>query len=361
MNAYEKSRTILDKLRLENGMYLAAGSSDYHYVWLRDTFYEVRPLLHTDSNQYCQTYYSILDMLKAYAWKIEHHTKIRAVEPWQYIHARWDAQNLCEIDAPWGHAQHDAVGAILFGIAEGVEAGLPIIRDQQDLTIIQLVVDYLGCCEYWDDKDNGMWEENREVHSSSVGAVVAGLLKVQEMNLAVVKPEFIIKGQEALARLLPCESETKPADLAQLSLIYPYKVVDEAMARTIIKRVEALLLRERGVLRYEGDSYYSTDPEQSRDKPMTHYLGREAEWTFGLPWLSICHLLTGKMDTAADYLLKTEAVMLADGSLPELYFSNTDRPGPNTPLGWSSAMYIMAVDELALSIKKKQEEFSAIA
>lgn len=343
-NRLEQSYDVLERLRLPNGMYLASTGSLYQYVWLRDSYYEVRPYLYKDTHHYEETYHTILDMLRKYEWKIEHHTKHRPREMWEYIHARWDAEKLEEIDTPWGHAQHDAVGAILFGIAEGVGAGRNIIRDDEDRRIIQLVVDYLACAEYWHDPDNGMWEEHREVHSSSIGAVVAALKALKTLELASVPDWLIEKGEEALANLLPWESPTKPADLAQLSLIYPYRVVSKDMAREIVKRVEALLLRERGVLRYETDSYYSHT--ERRDLPGIEYVGNEAEWTFGLPWLALCYMELRDLDRAEAYIKRTEEVMMEDGSLPELYYAGTDEPNPNNPLGWSNSMYIMAKERL---------------
>lgn len=342
INRVAQSYAILDHLRLENGMYLAAGSSDYHYVWLRDSFYEVRPYLDKDAEKYTKTYHTILDMLKKYRWKIEYHTRVRPVAMFEYIHARWDADNLTEIDAEWGHAQHDAVGAILFGIAEGVEAGMAIIRDESDLEIIRLTVEYLACSEYWHDADNGMWEENREVHASSVGAVVAALKKLRDLGIVYVKPEWIANGEAALESLLPWESPSKPADLALLSLIYPYNVVDADMAKEIVSRVEALLLRSRGVLRYETDSYFSL--VEDRGLPAHYHRGSEAEWTFGLPWLSLAHMTLGDMDKAEMYIKWTESVMLDNGALPELYYAHSSEYGTNSPLGWSSAMHIMAAE-----------------
>ena len=64
-----------------------------------------------------------------------------------------------------------------------------------------------------------MWEENMELHASSVGACVAGLRSVK--MLVNVKDELIQKGEETLRFLLPRESETKETDLSLLSLIYP--------------------------------------------------------------------------------------------------------------------------------------------
>ena len=355
----KQSYEVLEKLRLDNGMYLASASQDYHFVWLRDSFYEVLPYLHINNDYYEKTYHRFLDYFKEYRWKIELHTEKRPVEDWEYIHIRFDAENIREINMPWGHAQHDAVGAVLFGIALGVEHGRPIIRNKEDLEIIQLIVDYLECCHYWEDKDSGMWEENREVHSSSVGAVVAALQALKQQELASVKDDLISKGWNTLNSLFPFESETKPVDLAQLSLVYPYGIFTGDKAKVIVKRVEQMLLRDRGVLRYQSDSYYSTIEHLGRDLPAINYYGTEAEWTFGLPWLAISHTLLGNIEKAKEYLNWTESVMLEDGSLPELYYSNSNRYNVNSPLGWSNAMYIQAYDLVNNAIIDKQPHLIA--
>ena len=353
MDRYRQSYDILEKLRLNNGMYLASASQDYHFVWLRDSFYEVLPYLHIDNDYYEKTYHRILDYFKEYRWKIELHTKKKPVEDWEYIHIRFDAENIREIDMPWGHAQHDAIGAVLYGISLGVKNNRPIIRNNEDLEIIQLIVDYLECCEYWQDKDSGMWEENREVHSSSVGAVVAALQALKQQGLAIVKDELINKGWETINNLFPFESETKPVDLAQLSLIYPYGIYTGEKAEVVMKRVEQMLLRDRGVIRYKYDSYYAL--VEDRNLPKETYNGIEAEWTFGLPWLGICHNLCGNNKEALSYLSWTEYVMLDFGKLPELYYSGTNTPNPNTPLGWSNALHIL-LTKLIVGDSNKEKE-----
>jgi len=142
--------------------------------------------------------------------------------------------------------------------------------------------------------------------------------------------------------LFPYESNDRKADLAQLSLIYPYQVFIADDAKVIVDRVEKMLLRERGVIRYKGDSYYSTIEHKGRHLSLEEYYGTEAEWTFGLPWLALCHMELGNFDKANEYIKRTEEVMLEDGSLPELYFANSPMYNGNTPLGWSNAMYILA-------------------
>jgi GH15 family glucan-1,4-alpha-glucosidase len=339
-----QSYAILDTLRLAHGLYLASPSIDYSYVWLRDSCYEVLPYLNKPCDRYEKTYHRILDLFREYEWKLDIHQTKKPVEQWEFIHAKYDAYTVREIDAPWGHHQLDAVGAILFGIGEGIKAGKDIIRDQKDLEIIQKLVGYLECCRYWDNPDNGMWEEWREIHSSSVGACIAGLQAIRD--IVFVPHELILKGYKTLAKMFPVESSDRPVDLAQLSLIYPYKVLFEHDAKVIIDRVETLLLRKQGVIRYLGDSYYATNAHEGRQHKLTHYYGYEAEWTFGLPWLALCHLELGNIKKAEKYVGWTEKVMLEDGSLPELYFAGSTVPNPNTPLGWSNALFILAKESI---------------
>lgn len=339
----EKSYKILESLRLDNGLYLASSSSDYNFVWLRDSFYEVMPYLNKDDGVYEGTYHAILDILNEYSWKFDTCSIAKPYHAFEYIHPRYLASGK-ESHAEWGNCQHDAVGAILFGIAQGEKAGKIILRNKQDFDTVQNIVFYLHLCRYWEDPDNGMWEEGRELHASSIGACVAGLKAIKEY--ITVSDVLIKRGEDALAKLLPMESPTKKNDLAQLSLIYPYNVLDRETSWQILLGIERNLLRENGVIRYHSDSYYNSADVDNRYSNPEFYLGKEAEWTFGLPWLALCHMELGSHDTAREYLERTEKVMLENGALPELYYANSDEYNGNCPLGWSNALYIVAKEQL---------------
>ena len=207
-----------------------------------------------------------------------------------------------EIWENWGNKQNDAIGALLFKIGDLEEKGIKVIRNRADLRILQKLVRYLESIEYWHDQDNGMWEEREELHASSVGACVAGLKKIKK--LVDVPPFLIKKGEQTLKGLLPRESASKEVDLALLSLIYPYNVVTKKQAKEILANVEVKLLRQNGVIRYQGDKYYNQDGE--------------AEWTMGLPWLAIIYKQLNKPDRYAEYMRKTMDAMNKHGELPEL-------------------------------------------
>jgi GH15 family glucan-1,4-alpha-glucosidase len=312
---------VLETMRLPNGAYIASPSKDYSYVWIRDVVYTVLPYLTTNCTRYQKAYHALLDLFRKYEWKIDIHTKKKPIYLYEYIHARY-RKDLTEIDEPWGHAQNDAIGAFLWGVAQGVRQGKPVLRDEKDRQILQKLVRYLGCVEYWDHADNGMWEENMEVHASSVGASVAGMKAVR--LLVDVPDELIHKGENTLQLLLPRESVTKETDLALLSLIYPYQVVDRQMAHRILTKVTGKLERTYGCIRYQGDQYYNG--------------GSEAEWCFGFPWLGLCYSVLGNTAKREKYWNKTKKILTEDGRIPELYIGGTDQPNGNTPLAWAVSM-----------------------
>lgn len=324
MSKLKRLHQVLDTMRLPNGAYIASPSHDYSYVWIRDVGYTVLPYLTTTCDRYEKAMHALLDLFRRYEWKINIHTRHKPVHLFEYIHARYD-KDLTEIKEPWGHAQNDAIGLFIWNIAQGIRHRKPILRDEKDREILQKLVWYLACVEYWDHPDNGIWEENLEVHASSVGAVVAGL---QAIRLLVDVPEDLIrKGQQTLSLMLPRESITKETDLALLSLIYPYQVVERGMAQRILRNVTSKLERTYGCIRYEGDQYYNH--------------GKEAEWCFGIPWLGLCHAVLGNRQQAQEYRQKTLKLLPDDGRMPELYIGGTNRPNGNTPLAWAVAMVLL--------------------
>ncbi|MBO9607706.1 MAG: glycoside hydrolase family 15 [Paenibacillaceae bacterium] len=348
----KESYAVLERLRHPEHVFYASSSDDYRYVWIRDTVYMSLPYANKPDSRYEQTYHRLFDLFLSYEWKLDQLCTRRPEHVWEYIHARYSAE-LKEIhNQEWGHAQHDMIGAFLYGTGLGLRQGKRMLRDPRDIDIVRKLVAYLERLEYWHDPDNGMWEEGREVHASSVGACVAGLKAVQPY---VNVPEALIeRGLRTLLTLFPRESESKPCDLALLSLVYPYRLFTGFLGGKIVANVRDRLLRARGVIRYEGDSYYSTlERAYGRSQPAGFYLGSEAEWTFGLPWLALCCRELGQDDDAKRFLAMTESVMLEPGVWPELYYAGTSVPNPNTPLGWSTAMYILAKEAIAPPLEQR--------
>jgi len=324
----DKNIQILQELREKNGLFLASRrevKTGYDKAWVRDNIYCALGLEVIDAKKAILTYQALFDIFLKHEYKIDHAIKVKPQFAFEYIHARYNPITLEEFYDDWGNKQNDAIGAFLFKVGDLLDKEFKVIRDENDNRILQKLVFYLNSVEYWHDKDSGMWEEDQEIHASSVGACVAGLKKIS--RYVYVPEDLIYKGEVKLNSLLPKESLTKKVDLALLSLIYPYNIVSAKQRDQILRNVEKHLIRKNGVIRYVGDKYYND--------------GFEASWTLGFVWLAIIYKQLGQMKKYKSYLSKTFNVMNSKGELPELYLSN-GMPNENTPLAWAQSMLVIA-------------------
>lgn len=323
------SLQILKSLQHDNGLFSASPSkkTGYQACWIRDTIYSLLGLeAENDIESITKGIRSLFDIFKKHEYKIDWAIKEKPQHKYQYIHARYHPQTLDEYSNDWGNKQNDAIGAFLWKVGDLKEKGIDTLRDEDDQRILQKLVMYLASIEYWQDHDNGVWEENEEVHASSVGACVAGLKKIKDI---VTVPDWLIKaGENSLWQLLPAESKSKKVDLALLSLIYPYDIVPAHLRKQILDNVEQYLVKDKGVIRYIGDYYYND--------------GKEAQWTFGLLWLAIIYKRLGDQAKYVSYLNQANQACLPCGSVPELYLGNAKVPNENTPLAWAQSLKIVA-------------------
>lgn len=339
-----KHTKILKSLQVDSGLFLASSKNvetGYDKSWLRDNFYETLAFeIIEDWETVEKTYDAILKIFLKHEEKIDKAIENKPVKTNDYIHARFHPETFDEFWEDWGNKQNDAVGCILFRIGE-LERNLKrsILDSDDKIRITNKLVKYLESIEYWHDRDSGMWEEDEELHASSVGACVAGLESVLNLPNINVPINLIEKGEDALHALLPRESERKFVDLSQLSLIWPYNVVNTKECGQILENVEYHLLRDRGVIRYKNDRYYNKNIDG---------VSEEAEWTFGLAWLAIIYKKLGKTKQANAYLKSLLEIDTKNG-LPELYFSNSPNYNENTPLGWSESLFIIAMAEMKRS------------
>ena len=323
-----KSIEIIKQMQYPTGLFAASRIdkiTGYHLIWIRDNIYTTIGLEAAQKYEDVKrTINALFDILLKHEYKIDWAIRDKPKYPHQYIHPRYDPITLEELPDNWGNKQNDAIGALLFRVGDLEEKGIGVVRDENDLRILQKLVYYLGSIEYWQDKDNGMWEENEELHASSIGACLAGLNKIKK--IVEVPQELMDKGRGSLNELLPNESETKKADMALLSLLYPYNIVTEHQAERILRSVEEKLVRGKGVIRYIGDKY--------------HYRNGEAMWTKGFPWLALIYNQLNRPDKYAFYMRKTMEVMNKQGELPELYYADGKQHNENCPLAWSQALFV---------------------
>ena len=333
----DKHLNVIRRLQTPSGLFLASAqgvSTGYNKAWLRDNFYTALAFEAVgDWETVRRTYRALLEVLKKHEGKISWATEHKPYHTWQYIHARYNPETFEEFWEEWGNKQHDAVGALLFKIGRLEQSGHGVIESDDDKRIVQKLVDYLGNIEYWQNPDSGIWEEWEEVHSSSVGACIAGMESVAQIPFINVPREYIEKGGATLDRLLPRESRDKFCDLALLSLIWPYRIVSPENESFILKNIEYHLEKCHGLIRYKTDRYYNANEDGWSE---------EAEWTFGFPWLAIIYAERGDMEKAREYIKKAETIVTREGLLPELYFSNSERYNENVPLAWSESLYVVA-------------------
>lgn len=327
---------VIRTMQTPTGVFTASGEDTfYNKAWLRDIYFIVLSFLETgDVETVKKAAKALLTVFVKHKdkinWAIEH----KPHEAWQYIHARFHPETFEEYWEEWGNSQNDAVGEVLYLLVTLEQMGESVIETDDEREMVQKIIDYLVALEYWDDDDNGIWEENMEVHASSIGACVAALKKANEIEWLDVPDAAIERGEHALRALLPRESVTKFVDLALLTLIYPFAVTTEEETKEILSNVEYHLVKEKGILRYKFDRYYN--------KNLDGY-SEEAEWCFGLSWLAIIYAERGDSERAHYWLERAKAAVTPDGQVPELYYSHTDKPGDNTPLAWAESMYVVAL------------------
>ncbi len=346
----ERHLNNLRALQADSGLFMASRQNvgtGYNKAWLRDNFYTCMAFEEIeDWDRVKKVWKAILGIFIKHKDKINWAVENKPYATYQYIHARYNPETFEEFWEEWGNKQNDCVGEILFKVGELEEKGVKIAESEEEKAILQTLVDYLSSIQYWHDPDNGIWEEYEEVHASSIGACLAGLKKMSKLHFVNVPLDLIEKGEEALKKLLPRESVSKFSDLALLSLIYPFDVVPENIARDIVRKVEYHLERDRGVIRYKNDRYYNKNEDGYSE---------EAEWCFGFPWLSIIYDKWGKdqekfgditdaddRKRANEYLEKSFSIIKND-QVPELYFSDSPEPNDNIPLAWSESLFIVAL------------------
>ncbi len=332
---------VVRSLQKSTGVFTASAhdvATGYDKAWLRDIYFMTLGFLETGDLPVVQkAAKALLTVFVKHQDKINWAIDNKPSEAWQYIHARFHPETFEEYWEEWGNSQNDAVGEVLNLLVELELRGAGVIDTDEERAMVQKIVDYLVALEYWQDADNGIWEESMEVHASSIGSVVAALKKAKRLDWVHVPLIAIEQGERALRQLLPRESVSKFTDLALLSLIYPFAVTTEAETLAILRNVEYHLTKDKGVIRYKLDRYYNANGDGYSE---------EAEWCFGLAWLAIIYAERGEKEKAFYYLRKAKGTVTPEGLVPELYYSNTNRPNENTPLGWAESMYVVAMQKV---------------
>jgi phosphorylase kinase alpha/beta subunit len=355
MDINNKLLAILEEinfsLRLPNGLYTASVGEHYtKYIWLRDVFYQNLPNLEKNPERYRQTYRTLLDYFLPMKDELAHsmHYPVLPIKIDTSMSQVW----------AWNHKQMDAIMLILFGIMLGEKKeNIRIITSSKDVELIQEIIWYYERMHYYKLAGTDAWEEEEEVHSHAIGAAYAAFYQLKEYGFKV-DADMLSKCADTLNALLPMESTTKFCDMAQLQLIWPlglfdYPDIDSSKRDEILSRVEELLVRDRGVIRYMNDQYYNiADQNQARlfktPFKLGHAIsGNELEWPMGFAYLALIYRKVGNLDKFFSYYEKLTAplILSEDYRMPEGYYAGTALKNHNTPLGWANALTVIVLRE----------------
>ncbi|MFM9960949.1 MAG: glycoside hydrolase family 15 protein [Planctomycetaceae bacterium] len=318
-------------------------------------------------------------------------------------HIRFDGDHLVEVSEQWAHAQNDALGYWLWLASKLALAG-HWQPTGEDIKLMSNFVQYFEAIQFWQDEDNGHWEEARKVEASSLGAVVAGLTALRDYFVTMASVQMpqgatnsfidqtcrraeslIERGQAALKAILPNEciqddpAKQRQYDAALLFLIYPLQIVEGEMAEKIISNVVTHLLGEHGIRRYLGDSYWCADYKKlldpnsrtvdvSDDMSARDSLlqpGGEAQWCLFDPILSVIHGQrfqqtgdAGQLELQTRHLNRSLRQLSGEGGsypplrCPESNYRENGVWGPNdiTPLLWTQANLRLALHFMEQSL-----------
>jgi phosphorylase kinase alpha/beta subunit len=371
------SHRQLERMRRPNGGYIASpytaedGSGDaYNVFWIRDIMFA------TYANEYLgcfdkmvESFRLVLDIFKRYHPRIVRASIIKPDvrhQTGQFMPARVHPTTLDTITDAWGHHQLDVYGLFMYKMGDLIKKGYGFRFHLEDFTLLSHIRNYIFNMGF--EADYGMWEEGPEEHASSFGAVLGGLMmwfdqgfydykyrhKIEISHYVPVSERMIADGIKSLARVLPRESDSRPYDMAQLSLIWPYNIVDWQTKTKLLHNIETHLVGRRGVRRYPADVYCG--------KGLVPGNHEQAEWPLGLAWLAICYAKLAEhgrdfdsaqqvvhfdwtqrrayFQKAVHYFQLLEKNMTADGCVPEMYLG--DQPGHNTPLAWAQSFHIIS-------------------
>ncbi len=335
------------KLRAPTGLFTASAhdvSTGYNKAWLRDIYFMTLGFKYAGEMDVVKdTAKALLKILEKHKDKIRMAADTKPYETWQFIHARYNPETFEEYWEEWGNKQHDAVGEVLYLIAECEHTGHTVVETTEDKLLVQMLVDYLNTIEYWQDADSGIWEENQDVRASSIGSVVNALRHAAKLSYINIPDGLIERGESALHDLLPRETSNRFCDLALLTLIFPFEVTTQEETEKILSNVEYFLTRDMGVIRYRNDRYYNNNKDGYSE---------EAEWSMGLSWLAIIYGKMGNVEKATHYLERAGKTVDPQGIIPELWYSHTTKPNDNNPLGWAESMYVVALVVVRGLLKK---------
>jgi GH15 family glucan-1,4-alpha-glucosidase len=268
----------------------------------------------------------------------------------EILHTRYRLDGTDDDSGDWPNFQLDGFGTWLWALHEHQRHNPETQLSQELLDAAELVADYLS--ELWRYPCYDCWEEFPDhVHPHTLAAIYAGLKAHADLTGKGHQP-----ATDAIRRQLLAGAETfghfvkfpgsPGVDASLLGLAVPYGVVglDDPLMLKTVEQIEGTILRDGGLHRYAGDSYYGGGAWIL----LTAWLGwyyielsaqRPDLETYLKPKIQICRAW---IESRAESELNLPEQVAENLNVPSYYPTWVGRwGGIASPLLWSHAKYII--------------------
>ncbi|MFP4444539.1 MAG: glycoside hydrolase family 15 protein [Spirochaetia bacterium] len=353
MDLVKRSIELIEAEQTETGAFPACSKfENYRFNWLRDSAFIIYALCRWERYEPAK---------KAMEWNIQTITaqkdKITALESkirssltpglTDFLPARYHLDGKTVSDN-WPAFQIDGYGAWLWAAAEYVNMS----GDREFLEELRPAVDetvrYLDIV--WMLPNYDCWEENGDgIHPSSLACVYGGCRSMAELtgrvDLALIAGKVKLFLERALEnrKTVPKYLGSNLSDASSLWLSVPFGCIspEETLMQNTASYIEKNILKNGGVKRYPGDTYYGG-----------------GSWIILSAWLGWYYVKTGEPEKSLEIFRWIETQANDKGELPEqvseYLFSEEEadnwqkRWGSSaSPLLWSHAMYLILAAELS--------------
>ncbi len=334
-------------------------------------------------------------------------------------HIRYNPINLQEVQDPWGHAQNDALGYMLFltfysanqgkfniahkGLAESTDGKQPKSPAGQNeaYRFGVLLPLFFEKIEVWKDFDFGAWEDKKAEHASSIACALAGLKeekkfvdrngplseKIDGKDYTVTSEllgKLIKQCEDKLEKILPNEfvnsdPEDKRADASRdrksdsalinalfLGAVSGEPLVSEKLTNQVLNSTTAVLCRPIGFARYEHDIWDGRiDRKDLKER-------EEAQWSHVAPMMSVIYGDLYRRTKKESYfelqdLFFRRSLTTVNNRwrIPEAYIVDPKTrkwvSDANEPLAWAQSAEIMAIIAMKCSLAERNPVRPAVS
>ncbi len=355
-----------------NGLFPASPyPGNYNAYWLRDSVYLAESV--KNKNVKKRYYKGFLKQMKKVENKIDkiikeekRHDDHWYIDPKFMVNGEriigkgYDLEN-------WGFVQHDAVALNVSKLIEYDQKEK--ILNNKEREMVKKLGRYLKNCWRFHPEDNSVWEEDKKIHSVSVGFMADALMKMRDYfgldefeneiddMMKFIKRERVTNGYLIDFFWEPEYGDKKEGeriDFNTLMFSYPLNFFERGyisynVLKDTVEKIEEKLVKSYGVKRYEEDQYKGG-----------------GEWLIGNQFLSLSYINLFKrfkkekyLEKANYYIYKTEISTTYRLELPEqivrddlneklILLPNIGKYGvrKQTPLLWSHAMYLLNLKKL---------------